>query len=240
MADGDRVWRVEQGEAVAGRGAGGDGVLRVVDGGRRLCASWLMRNPMDLDDPLVGAAGDARVVIVESGWLDGETGFVRGVVRSGFRTWTPAGWRAMEAMLMRAAASAQRRGCEVWVRSHARQVLSDPQSCLTWLRGLESAGWAQGSVRLLLDPASLLTAGMLGEAEDHVQRAVSAVAGHALLGGVVVGGCALVEMPPGDEVVGSASGPEMALGPGDAGALPAGLVARAVDRWAGGAVRVLM
>lgn len=55
----------------------------------------------------------------------------------------------------------------------AAHVLSDPQSCLTFLRA--RAGQPFG---LMLDPALLLTPAMLGRAEDHLRRAMEALGRH--------------------------------------------------------------
>jgi hypothetical protein len=67
----------------------------------------------------------------------------------------------------------QERGIQLWLRPHARHVLADPQSCMSFL-----SRRTMQPIRLLLEPAAFLTHEMLAHAEDHLARAFEALGSH--------------------------------------------------------------
>lgn len=149
-----------------------------------------------------------RPVVVWSGW----TGEILGLHAQGAcfapsaSNWRPETWEVMRAMLDRMSDSLG--PDRFWVRPHARHVMSDAQSCLSEVRRwAERKDQGQSVPRLLLDPAMLLTAEMLGAAEDHVVRALDALAAHELCCGLVVSDVELVE--PAGTSDGPAMGPEL-------------------------------
>jgi hypothetical protein len=145
-------------------------------------------------NPLESVAVDAPLpaprLVMWSGWFGaGEP--LRGSFPRDFRTWTPRGWaglaRACDGLLP-ALTSA---GMHLWVRPHARHVLADAQSCVSFLKEREGQ-----PVRLLLDPAGLLTGSMLGLAEEHLGRIFGALGGHAGTGAALLSN---LERAPGEE-----------------------------------------
>lgn len=108
-----------------------------------------------------------------SGWLSDEADVQRARFPLDFRVWTAAGWSALGAACDALVSILAERNATLLLRPHARQVLSDPQACVTFLRAREGQ-----PIRLLLDAASMLTPAMLPTAEDHLHRIFSAVAPH--------------------------------------------------------------
>jgi hypothetical protein len=106
------------------------------------------------------------------------------------RTWGPAGWRALEAGLAALEPVLRARGQRLWLRPHARHVLSDPPAC----RRLASA-WPEGPVGVLAEPMGMLTRSMLGLASEHLERSFGALAELAERTGLVLTN---VEAPPGE------------------------------------------
>jgi hypothetical protein len=100
-------------------------------------------------------------IVCWSGWV-GEGPFDRD-----FRTWTKPAWEALER------ACGAFGGTGLCLLPHPRHILSDAQSCLTLLRRFEG-----GRVRLVLDPAGMLTGTMLDAAEDHLARTLDSLAHH--------------------------------------------------------------
>lgn len=107
------------------------------------------------------------------------------------RTWLGPGWSALEAGLARGLKIVG--AGELWIRPHARHVISDGPS----VRRLVER---QPRVRLLLDPVSMLTPTMLedGTVRDHLQRTFEWA---GLLEGRVVAGV-IIGTPRLDEIRG--------------------------------------
>lgn len=114
------------------------------------------------------------IAVMWSGWLaSGESG--------GVGTWGPAGRRAFDQWCTHLKQTLAVSGGNVWVRPHARHVLSDTPSCADFLRRHASA-----QLKLLLDPSGMLTPAMLARADEHVERALSALAGNPGIGAVML------------------------------------------------------
>jgi hypothetical protein len=141
-------------------------------------------------------------IVIWSGWM-GEADTPRGVFERDFRTWSRGAWEKLESEVEPMAG-------RILIRPHARHVLSDAQSCVTFFR-------KHGGVALLLDPVAMLTPEMVGRAEEHLERTVGTLGGQAAA--VVVSGAARVETAWGAELV---SGE---------GAVARDLVERVVERW---------
>lgn len=123
-----------------------------------------------------GAATGARVV-AWSGRLT-EAGAGDAAVP---RTWGPAGRAALDALCDRLAPDLDAAGRTLLFRPRAGDVLSDAPSSAAFLHAR-----AGGPFGLLLDPAAMLTPGMILRAGDHVARLLGALAGHPSVAGVVL------------------------------------------------------
>lgn len=82
-------------------------------------------------------------------------------------TWGGAGMEALGAFCARVAPELESRGARLVLRPHARHVLSDPFRCRRFLD--EHGG--RGVVGVALDAASMTEGSMLGDAQDHAERA---------------------------------------------------------------------
>lgn len=120
-------------------------------------------------------------VVAWSGWLDEQADPRHGRFPLDFRVWTVPAWdalsRACDALLPRLAETP----ATLLLRPHARQVLSDAQACITFLRPRPDQ-----PIRLLLDPASMLTDAMLPTAEDHLARIFEALGPHPNVAAVLL------------------------------------------------------
>lgn len=154
-------------------------VARLVGAGHPCCAgvvlthgpglgcvgSWVEGNPLDPDFLLELELPGPRAILW-SGSL-GESLFADEP-----RNWMPAGRAALAAFCDSAARPlglAEKRMC---FRPHHRHVLSDVQGSLSFLR--ERDGQPFG---IALAPADLFTPDMLGDADDHLARAIGSL-GH--------------------------------------------------------------
>lgn len=99
------------------------------------------------------------------------------------KTWGPAGWASFEQLCERAEPMLVNAGRELCWRPHARHVLSDIPSCRRFL-----ARWAGSDrpMRLVLDPASMLTDSMLPDASDHVARVLESLLGETGVAAVLL------------------------------------------------------
>lgn len=139
---------------------------------------------------LLSAAGDGPVV-VWSGTCDDEPFGVDP------RAWLPAHREVVLRSLVALAEAAGRAGQEVWVRPHARHAFGDLA-----VLGKLAIQRPAANVRILLDPASMLTASMLGAVDEHLERMCS-VCGNGPIGGpegvlagIVVADVAVAEGAP--------------------------------------------
>ena len=101
------------------------------------------------------------------------------------RTWSARGWAALEGVCGRIRAEGAESGIgEVWIRPHARHVLSDVPSCSRFAREWCGAESGPTRFRLLWDPASMLTREMVegGAADDHLKRLYGALESPSLAG----------------------------------------------------------
>lgn len=131
----------------------------------------------DLEAPAPGER-----LIAWAGWLDDEKADpALGRFEPDFKVWTAEGWNALRVGLAQVAPSLEAAGATLCLRPHAGCVLSDPQSCLNFLRDDQPPG-----VELLLDPVAMLTPDMLEHAEDHLARAFEAVGDQRLVVGCVL------------------------------------------------------
>ncbi len=120
-----------------------------------------------------------------SGWM-GET-----ISSLDHHTWSKEAWQRLDAWCDRVAPTLAHAGATACFRPHPRHVLSDVQSCATFLK--RRAGQP---FEVLLDPAGLLTPSMISRAEDHILRALDALAEHPSVPAIVVANV----RPAGDEL----------------------------------------
>ncbi|MBX3377169.1 MAG: hypothetical protein KF678_09235 [Phycisphaeraceae bacterium] len=126
-----------------------------------------------LADPAPVAWSGRRVI--RSGWM-GDT-----PTSLEFRSWGKEAWAKLEAWCDAIAPGLERAQGVACLWPHPRHVLSDVQSCVTFLKKRSGQRF-----EVLLDPAGLLTEAMLPRAEDHLTRAMEALAGHDNVKAVVV------------------------------------------------------
>jgi len=151
-------------------------------------------------------------LIAYSGWGGEQPGLESGVWAASFETWGPEGRAALGSVCDTVCGGFERAGATLCFRPHARHVLGDPQTCLSFLRAHEG-----GPFEALLEPAAFLTPGMIDAAEDHVERAIGALGDRRDVPAVLVSDVEIVE---------TGSERELRLVPPGEGVLPEGLVAR--------------
>ena len=157
--------------------------------------------------------GAAQRVVCWSGWFGEEAQkFDRD-----FRTWTREGWGALDAWCDGVLPHAAAAGATLCFRPHPRHVLADAQACVTFLKRREGQ-----PVEVLLDAAGMLTAAMMARADDHLKRAMDALAGHPAVAGIVI-----------SNVVASKEDPELL----ESAPVGSGLLSRALMEMMGDAVR---
>jgi hypothetical protein len=160
-------------------------------------------------------------VVAWSGWLGEDADESRGVFARDFRTWTKPAWAEFDGAIDRVVPELVRAGTELWLRPHSRHFLADPQTCVSFLlRRLNQP------IRVLLDPASMLTSSMLARAEDHLERALTALAVRPGVAAVLL---ANVERPEGTD-----DGEALVAAPLHRGLMEPGLVAAAWRRHGAG------
>jgi hypothetical protein len=121
---------------------------------------------------------DAGAVLEAPRWVVWSGTPAAGLFDESPLVWGSPAWAKFDEALRVVAAAAGPR--TVLVRPHARHVVSDLPSCL---RVLERTNIP--NLRLLLDPASMLTEDMKTSAQDHVTRILEGIAGHPGVDAVV-------------------------------------------------------
>lgn len=160
-------------------------------------------------------------VVAWSGWLAEDADESKGVFPRDFRTWTKPAWAEFDGAIDRLVPELMRAGTELWLRPHSRHFLADPQTCVSFL--LRRVGQP---IRVFLDPASMLTASMLGRADDHLDRALAALADHP--------GVAAVLLANVERLEGSGDEDALVAAPLHRGLIEPGLVAAAWRRYGRG------
>lgn len=134
-----------------------------------------------------------RIILAWSGTL-GE-----GLFDAHPATWLRPGHEALRELCRRVAPDLAARGQVLCFRPHARHVLSDAQSALSFAREQEDAPFG-----VALAPASMLEPSMLDDVEDHLRRAFEALGPVAMLvvrEDVRVDGDEVVTVVPGEGVM---------------------------------------
>jgi sugar phosphate isomerase/epimerase len=148
-------------------------------GGGGARAAGVEGDPLAESDPAgwaasavkAAAAVPGRRVVAWSGTLAEDGPFGRDP-----RTWMRPGREALRAFCAAVRGPLLDAAARVALRPHARHVLSDAASCLRYLDE-----FGEGPLELALDPASMLEPSMLADAEDHLERALSALAGRSVM-----------------------------------------------------------
>lgn len=143
-------------------------------------AVWLDGNPLSPAGVTLPASPQARVVAAPTGSIKPESDDSADVVDAARRTWSGEGRDRFDSAWAGLREQADRLGVALWARPHAGDVMGDVPA----LRQI--AAGKTGIDRVLLDPAGLLTPGMLGEAEDHLQRMIEPLEDTARIGATLV------------------------------------------------------
>jgi hypothetical protein len=107
-----------------------------------------------------GSAGAGALIVTIEGAASG----------GAFESWGPAGRARLDATLRGLIDLARARNLEVWVRPAAESLVSDLPTLVQLARRHEA-----DPIRILLEPAALLTDTMLATADDFVERCAEAV-----------------------------------------------------------------
>lgn len=139
-------------------------------------SAMIEKNVLDGSEPALERPSGVDRVMVWSGWVEGTEG-----EPAWFRTSSAGAWERLLAWCKGAAAWAWEEGVRVWIRPRAEHVVSDAPRCMALAR--ELGDWP---IDIVLDPASMLTATMLGDGNEHVERIVSSLAGHPQVAALVL------------------------------------------------------
>ncbi|MGP1346455.1 MAG: hypothetical protein ACTS3F_07290 [Phycisphaerales bacterium] len=145
---------LDPGDAIGSR----EGVTRIVDQAHAVAESLAV--PWSGRLVLWSGSGAAMGEDSHEGFFDRSLG-----------TWGPVALEHFKGVVDRLAAVGDHLGVRLVFRPHARHVLADPQRCLGFLRDR-----ADAPIGLLVDPGAMLERSMLREVDDHVARAISALA----------------------------------------------------------------
>ncbi len=144
------------------------------------------------------------------------------------RTWGPRGRSAWADRLSELLALARDRKVQLWVRPHARHVVSDAPTIDRMLA--DHAGdvaHQDAPLRVLSDPASMFTRSMLAYSEDHWERMLSATrrwAGINACAGVILANVREIDAPSTAEASPVDEGPALASAPLYDGLIPSAVV----------------
>ncbi|USN99445.1 MAG: hypothetical protein H6810_01860 [Phycisphaeraceae bacterium] len=149
--------------------------------GREVEAALVDLNPLAGAGAALPAGLSAPVAAVRSGRIVPESDDETDRVDASRRTWSDEGRTRFEEAWHELAGEAESRGVRLWLHPHAGDVIGD----VPGLRALASRAVACGS-GVLLEPAVLLTASMIPDAEDHFARIVEPLESSGLVRAVLV------------------------------------------------------
>jgi len=146
-------------------------------------AAVMPHGVVDLGNPLADAAraaaariaamgglgGVGGVVVGWSGWMGEPPSTVDGAVEADFRAWSGEGRRGLDDVVAAVVPLLEATQAHLWLRPHARHVLSDGPSCAAFLRA-HAAACAAETIGLLLDLELALTEPMRVRRVEHVER----------------------------------------------------------------------
>jgi len=138
-------------------------VLRRGGGGLSCAGSWIEGNPL-APDFLLELEWPGPRAILWSGSLAAD------LFADEPRNWMGPGRAALRSFCDLAAGPLVRAGKRIAFRPHVRQVLSDVQGTLSFLREVEGQPFG-----IALAPADLLAPEMLADAPDHLERAIASL-----------------------------------------------------------------
>lgn len=174
------VWRLVDpgsGQNPCDTAAGAHMVLLSGDGP---AAVWLEGNPLSAAGVTLPASPQTGVVVLPTGSIEPESVDPADRVDAARRTWSGEGRERFDSAWTGLCEQADRLGVALWARPHAGDVLGDVPALRQIAAGQTGVG------RVMLDPAGLLTPGMLGEAEDHLVRMIEPMEGTSRLGATLV------------------------------------------------------
>ncbi|MGH7133875.1 MAG: hypothetical protein ACREJO_18250 [Phycisphaerales bacterium] len=186
-------------------------------GDRSAWGHWMPGNVLDAGWALPQEMDGSERVVAWSGTV------AEGMFEADPRTWGPRGQEGLKARCDGLMHELVERGITLAMRPHARHVLGDAHRCALFL------AWREGQpFELVLDPASLLTAGMLEKSEDHLIRIFEILGGRPGVCGVVLANVRAPSDEAGEPGGGPDAGPPLELCSlhGAGGVLDAGLIER--------------
>jgi hypothetical protein len=148
------------------------------------------------DHPSQAVPAPATTTQIWSGWFGPPDESVTGDTDPDHRTWSGPGRAMLDAMLAAALPRFAAADAVLWLRPHARHVLSDAPSCAAFLK-THAEACASGTLGLLLDLDMLITPDMAPRRAEHADRIISALAHLPGLAGIAMPE-ADWNAPPGD------------------------------------------
>jgi sugar phosphate isomerase/epimerase len=146
---------------------------------------WLVSAANIFSDPSEPQAPiqPEQTAVFWSGWFDDQAQPESGVFHHDPRTWTAKGWDTLEARLAEILPVFEAAGARLLLRPHVRHVISDAPSVRRILGKFETP-----ALGIFLEPAAMLTAGMAGDARDHLTRILEALAHHERVAAILLTG----------------------------------------------------
>ncbi|MGQ0629238.1 MAG: hypothetical protein ACT4PL_14195 [Phycisphaerales bacterium] len=158
------------------------------EGGSMSCGVWGLGTPVLSERfALPEAASRGERVVAWTGSASGGCGSDLFGPEPG--TWSGRGWRALAARLPEVLAECRNRGLGLWLRPHHRHVVSDAPS----IRKVLAEFGGDGTLAVLVEPAGLISPGMMALATDHLNRLGELLAGIGSATGVVESSVRLAE-----------------------------------------------
>lgn len=207
------------------------GIVRAVDAASLPLATVLPGNVLHTPPPTLPPGAPGGRIILWSGWMGGDDSRPgEGYFPPDFRTWSTPGRKRFDDFCDAMAPALEARSLILLFRPHARHVLSDPQSCVSFLAARKGQPFA-----VVLDPAGFITSSMLPRAEDHLARAFEALGAHPGAAALALTNLEAVGNPD------PLSGPELRSAPLSQGLLsPAILAELASKHWPAGRPLLLL
>ncbi len=125
-----------------------------------------------VDHPFLASAQPPVIAVLWSGWIGSPGNSTDGNVDPDFRAWSGTGRAQLDAFLARTLPRLTAAGTRLWLRPHARHILSDAPSCAAFLRD-HAAACAAGTLALFLDLELLITPPMAPRRDEHADRILS-------------------------------------------------------------------
>jgi hypothetical protein len=183
-----------------------DGVIVTADDAHEPLAATLGGNPLQ-DSYTIPSYLPGERLLLWSGTLGDD------LFEPHPHTWMPRGRAALDEFCGRMREGLEQSGRRICFRPHSRHVLSDPPSCVKFLKDHESEPF-----EIALAPALMFEPDMLDDVDDHLER----------MFGTLGPRCAMVMLR---DVVADADGDECVSVPLGRGRMPRELVCSLIERY---------